>query len=141
MKPVPLSFVVPASAPSQPRVSPDHKTLTFLLGGHIKVINIDGWSFDAAASLTSSLPCSAGTEMGGSAHSWSADGKSIIFISNGKPYIVPAAGGVPTPLPVLANTLFYAPAPMSNKVAFCVEDDKHIGLCSLTLHADEWPGA
>ena len=103
-------------------------------------MSLDPAAHDAPVTLTQ-RPCSAGTEMGGGVYCWSKDDRFIVFVAEGKPYAVSASGGVPRALPVVANYLFYAPTAAGDSVAFCVEDKKHIGFCTLSLLADEWPGA
>lgn len=134
--PVPMQYVLPAGGPSQPRVSPDGRTLAYLIGGQIKLQSLEHGASASPLSLTASPTCSAGTEMGGGVLSWTKDGQSIVFISQGKPYIVPACGGIPRPLTTACDALLYAPVPMGDGVALCVEDQKHIGLCSLALKGD-----
>lgn len=137
---VPVQFASPSRLPSQPRVSPDGKTLSFISGGQIMLQSLESTTPDPPVTLLASPTCSAGTEMGGSVYCWSADSKLIFFVSNGKPHVIDSCGGVPRAFKSIEGVKIYGPAATSSGIGCCFEDEKQIGLCKFSLDGTEWPG-
>jgi dipeptidyl aminopeptidase/acylaminoacyl peptidase len=97
VKPAPhwrLEWVAATERPRQPEVSPDGRTVAFMLDRD----SSDVWTMPVAGGLparvTVDRPLVAFWEDGNAV--WSPDGTRLAYTSRGKVMVVPVAGGVPT---------------------------------------------